>query len=102
MRVKLVGTADMSVRSVLDDFLNRVHAQAVSQHVTEAVLDARLLAFMNSSCLMELATWISKIQELPLAERYRIVVLSTAETHWQRRSFEALARLSNDLVTVQA
>lgn len=102
MRVKMIGTADMSVRPVLDDFLCRVHVRAVDQRVTEAVLDVRQLAFMNSSCLMELATWISKILELPGEERYRIVVLSTPETHWQRRSFEALSRLSNNLVTVQS
>ena len=102
IQVKLTGTADMSVRPVLDEFLGRVHTRAVGLHVKQAVLDVRPLVFMNSSCLMELATWIAKIQELPPAERYRINVLSTPETHWQRRSFEALSRLSSDLLTIES
>lgn len=102
IQIKLTGTADMAVRPVLEEFLGRVHARAVAHHVKQAVLDVRQLAFMNSSCLMELASWIAKILELPPTERYRINVLSTAETHWQRRSFEALSRLSSELLTIES
>ena len=101
LQVKLVGTADMSIRDVLSEFLASVHQRALGDHVTEATLDLRQLAFMNSACLKELAVWIGDIQELPVADRYRIVLHSSPEILWQRRSMEALSRLGSDLVTIR-
>ncbi|MEA2697656.1 MAG: hypothetical protein QOI66_1927 [Myxococcales bacterium] len=101
LQVKLVGTADMSIRDVLSEFLARVHQRALGDRVAEATLDLRQLVFMNSACLKELAVWIGDIQELPAADRYRIVLHSSPEILWQRRSLEALARLGDDLVTVR-
>ncbi|HEY2900127.1 MAG TPA: hypothetical protein VGL59_06110 [Polyangia bacterium] len=101
MNVKVVGTADMAVRPVLDDFFSRVHASAMSHHVRETILDLRGLVFMSSSCLMGMTYWISKIQELPALDRYRLVLVSNPEMPWQRRSFHALSRLASDFVTVR-
>ncbi|HEX3698400.1 MAG TPA: hypothetical protein VH374_23710 [Polyangia bacterium] len=101
MNVKMVGTADMAVRPVLDDFFARIHASAVSHHVRETILDLRGLAFMSSSCLMGVAFWISKIQELPTLDRYQLILVSNPEVPWQRRSFNALSRLASDLVSVR-
>jgi hypothetical protein len=101
LQVKLVGTADMSIRDVLSAFLASVHQRALGDRVSEATLDLRQLAFMNSACLKELAAWIGDIQELPAADRYRIVLHSSPEILWQRRSMEALSRLGSDLVTIR-
>jgi len=101
LQVKMVGTADMSVRDVLGEFLGQVHRRALGDHVAEATLDLRQLAFMNSACLKELAVWIGDIQELPAAEQYRIVLHSSPEIFWQRRSLDALSRLASELVTVR-
>jgi hypothetical protein len=100
--VKLVGTADMSVRPILDEFIGKLHRAAQDQHATQVVMDFRDLAFMNSSCLKRLVAWISEIQDLPSDERYRVVLISSPEMHWQRRSFHALSCLGGDLITVQS
>ena len=77
-------------------------AEACSEHVALAILDLRQLVFMNSACLKELAVWISNIQELPVDDRYRIVLHSSPEIFWQKRSLDALSRLASDFVTVRA
>ena len=102
LNVKLVGTADMSVRAVLDEFIGKLHRAAQDQHATQVVMDFRELAFMNSSCLKRLVAWISEIQDLPTGDRYRLVLVSSPEMHWQRRSFHALSCLGGELVTVQS
>lgn len=101
LNVKLVGTADMSVHPILDEFIGKLHRAAQDQHATEVVMDFRELAFMNSACLKRLVAWISEIQDLPVGDRYRVVLISSPEMHWQRRSFHALSCLGGDLITVQ-
>lgn len=99
---RLAGTADLNVKKALDDFLVRVHEAAQAQRASEVVMDFRGLKFMNSSCLKGLVTWICAVQELPSQSQYRIVLVSSPEMHWQRRSLQALSCLATDLVSIQS
>jgi hypothetical protein len=99
---RMAGTADLNVKTALDDFLLRLHQAAQAQHAAEVVMDFRGLKFMNSSCLKGLVTWICAVQELPAQNRYKIVLLSSPEMHWQRRSLAALTGLAGELVTIQS
>jgi hypothetical protein len=98
---RLAGTADLAVKKTLDDFLAGLHTAAQSDRAEEVEVDFRDLKFMNSSCLKGLVTWICTVQELPPASRYRIVLLSSPEMRWQRRSLHALWCLATDLVTIK-
>jgi hypothetical protein len=99
---RLVGTADLDVKKALDEFLARLHETAQASRAAEVVMDFRNLKFMNSSCLKGLVTWICAVQELPLQAQYRIVLVSSPEMHWQRRSLHALSCLATELVTIQS
>jgi hypothetical protein len=99
---RLDGTADLAVKRALDDFLVKLHETAQAQKVAEVVMDFRNLKFMNSSCLKGLVTWICAVQGLPAESQYRIVLVSSPEMHWQRRSLRALSCLAMELVTIQA
>jgi hypothetical protein len=98
---RLVGTADLNVKKALDEFLARLHETAQAHTAAEVVMDFRSLKFMNSSCLKGLVTWICAVQELPRQAQYRIVLVSSPEMHWQKRSLHALSCLAADLVTIQ-
>lgn len=98
---RLVGTADLSVKAALDDFLTNLHQRACDHGVDEVVVDFRSLKFMNSSCLKGLVTWICRVQELPHDAQYRIVLVANADMHWQRRSLHALSCLAADLVSIR-
>jgi hypothetical protein len=100
--VRLVGTADFDVKEELDDFLRRMQETALARSATEVVVDFRGLTFMNSSCLKGLVTWICALQQLPAQLQYRVVLVSSPEMRWQRRSLRALWTLATDLVTIQA
>lgn len=99
---RLVGTADLSVKAALDDFLTNLHQMACDVGVDEVVVDFRSLRFMNSSCLKGLVTWICRVQELPHDIQYRLVLVSSPDMHWQRRSLHALSCLAADLVSIRS
>jgi hypothetical protein len=101
LSARLVGNADLNVKKALDEFLVKLHETAQAHSATEVVMDFRGLKFMNSSCLKGLVSWICAVQELPARSQYRIVLVSSPELHWQRRSLHALSCLATQLVTIR-
>jgi hypothetical protein len=99
--LQLWGNADLRVKDKLDDFLGGADAHATSSGLEEVVADLRQLAFMNSSCLKALATWLSRVHERVDGERYRIRFLRDPAAQWQARSLPFLAKLGTPFVTVE-
>jgi len=102
LHLRLKGTADMSAVSALDDQLAAVHAEAARERLTAVFVDFRDLEFMNSSCFKCLVTWLGNAQDLAEADRYRIVVKSNRDMHWQRRSLNALRSFAADIFSIEA
>jgi hypothetical protein len=100
LTVVLTGNADLNVKVMLDHFLGAVHEHSQAQHIPEVEVDVRKLEFMNSSCLKCLVGWISRIQDSPPADQYRVAFKSSPTMFWQRRSLQALSYLATDLVSV--
>lgn len=100
--VSLVGTADLTVKTQLDQFLRQVHSEAQRCLAEEVTVDVRQLEFMNSSCLKSFVWWISTVQEQAGEGKYRIVFVSSPSVYWQRRSLNALACLANEIISIQA
>lgn len=101
LQTTLTGNADLNVKNQLDEFLLSLHRYAMSDTVSEVVVDVRNLEFINSSCLKAFVTWISSVQAQQTSDQYRIVFLSSPRLHWQRRSLHALSCFANDLVSIQ-
>jgi hypothetical protein len=101
LTVTIAGNADLNVKVQLDRFLAAVHTDAQRLALEEVTVDFRKLDFMNSSCLKCLVSWITRIQDLPAANQYRLTFVSSPAMYWQKRSLHALSCLASDLVTVQ-
>jgi hypothetical protein len=99
--VRFSGTADLSVKDIMDRFLIDVHAEAARMDVKSVSVDVSGLEFINSSCLMAIVTWITTVQSM-VNRRYQIAFHFKAVRDWHRRSFDVLTQLGEDVVTVQA
>ena len=102
LTVTIAGNADLNVKTQLDRFLAMVHTDAQRLGLEEVTVDFRRLDFMNSSCLKCLVSWITRIQDLPAANQYKLTFVSSPAMYWQKRSLHALSCLASDLVTVQS
>ena len=100
VHVRLVGDANMSAVDHLGQSLADVHGRALRDGVSEVVVDLRQLDFMNSACFKKVVTWITRVEEVDAARRYRIRFLSNPKIHWQRRSLHALHMFAIDLISV--
>lgn len=98
--VRFSGTADLSVKDIMDRFLIDVHAEASRMDVKSVSVDVSGLEFINSSCLMAIVTWITTVQSM-VNRRYQIAFHFKAVRDWHRRSFDVLTQLGEDVVTVQ-
>jgi hypothetical protein len=98
---EMTGNADVAAKQHLAPLLQGLHEQAKRLGVARVQVDIRKLAFMNSSCLKDLIGWLDRAR-MEGAANYRIVFLSSANQHWQKRSLHALSCFARDLVTVEA
>jgi hypothetical protein len=98
----LAGNADLDTKAPLAEFLSQLHEEACARSVSEVVVDLRSVEFMNSNCLKTFVTWIFVAKDLPVQDRYQIVLRSNPNILWQRRSVEALSCVARDLVRIDA
>ncbi len=96
----LKGNADYAAFDALEMLLNRIHAETKRLAATEVVVDLRQLEFMNSSCFKSFVSWVTDIQELDDAKRYKVKFLSNPAYHWQKRSLHSLRCFAVELITV--
>jgi hypothetical protein len=97
----LKGTADYAALDDVDLLLSRVHAEATRHKVKETVIDLRQLEFMNSSCFKSFISWVTDIQDLSEAVRYKVRLLSNPNLHWQKRSLHSLRCFAIELITIE-
>ena len=91
----------MSAVERLGQLLANIHDRAVKEKATEVIVDLTQLEFMNSACFKKLVTWITHVEAVPAANRYRIRFKSNPQMHWQRRSLHALHCFAMDVVLVE-
>lgn len=101
LTLEMTGNADVVAKQHLAPLLRGLHEQAKRLGVSRVQVDIRKLAFMNSSCLKDLIGWLDRAR-MEGVDSYRIVFLSSANQHWQKRSLHALSCFARDLVTVEA
>lgn len=97
--LELTGAADAAAKRNLARLLGQVHEQAKALGADEVKIDIRRLAFMNSSCFKDIITWLDRARA---DAGYRIIFLSSATQHWQKRSLHALSCFARDLVSIEA
>ena len=102
IRMVLEGTADTQSRTELDDYINKLHAEAQRLGTKVVHIDLKELEFMNSSCLKIFVAWLAQLNDLGAEKQYKLVMHSNSKLLWQRRSLAALSCFAVDLVTVES
>ena len=100
IHVVLSGFAETEALDPLEQLLARIHAEAMRHRVHEVLVDIKKLELMSSSCFRIVLTWITDIEDLAPAARYRVKVISDPNVPWQNRSLDALRSFAADIVSV--
>lgn len=101
LAVRIAGTADLAARPDLEDYMRKLHDEAVRAKVSAVVVDLRELEFMNSSCLKVFVVWLAQLRDMDAAGQYKVRIRSNPDLLWQRRSLAALSCFAVDLVTIE-
>lgn len=92
MRVVMSGAVEMrDPGDVLNPYWNAIDEQARDRSLKRVVLDVRDLNFMNSSGILTLVRWITKLKSAPA---YQLVLEYDRNVTWQRTSIPTLAKLA--------
>jgi hypothetical protein len=101
IRVFFKGTVSTpNPATVLNPFVDAVHAHALEAAAKEIRVDLTQLEFCNSSGFKSFIHWIEKIQQAPEPRRYRLRFISTKERKWQRTSLLALSCYGVNIVAI--
>jgi hypothetical protein len=101
IRVFFRGTVSTpNPATVLNPFVDAVHAHALEAAAKEVRVDLTQLEFCNSSGFKSFIHWIEKIQQAPEPRRYRLRFISTKERKWQRTSLLALSCYGVNIVAI--
>lgn len=99
--LRIAGTADLAARADLEDYMRRLHDEAVRTSASAVVVDLRELEFMNSSCLKVFVVWLAQLRDMDAGAHYKVRIRSNPDLLWQRRSLAALSCFAVDLVTIE-
>jgi hypothetical protein len=97
--VRISGSGDTLGVPVLERFLRQLHQQVVERGVTQVTVELGDLAFINSSCLKALVSWIYLVDTN--GRPYTIRLLRDATMRWQKNSLATLQRLAPEVVRVE-
>lgn len=92
MRVVVSGVVEMrEPGDVLNPYWSSIDEQARDRSMKRVELDVRDLNFMNSSGILTLVRWITKLKTAPA---YQLVLEYDRNVTWQRTSIPTLAKLA--------
>lgn len=101
VRVYFRGTiSTLNPSSVLNPFVDAVHAHVLESGAKEVRVDFTALEFCNSSGFKSFIYWIELIQKTPEEKRYKLRFVSSKERKWQKTSLLALSCYGVNLVTL--
>ena len=96
LRLTMSGAVEMrDPGEMLNPFWSRMDLEARTRNLQAVELDLRDLNFMNSSGILTLVRWITKLKINP---GYRLVFRYDRNVTWQRSSIPTLAKLAPNVV----
>ena len=99
MSVLVAGAVEMrDPGDLLNPYWTQLDDDARRLGVSRVELDLRDLTFMNSSGLLTLVRWITKVKT-HANDSYQMILCYDRNVTWQRASIPTLAKLAPDLVT---
>jgi hypothetical protein len=103
LAVRFAGTADLTVKTMMDSFLCQAHAEMCRGDLgaTTVSVDISGLEFINSSCLMTVVTWITTVHEMAM-DRYPISFHFKPSRNWQTRTVKVFEHLGQSFVSARS
>jgi anti-anti-sigma factor len=99
LAVEIVGSLDMETTPRWREFLAAITPRLTADNVDTVVFDTGQLYLMSSSAISCFAHFL---KQLKAARPGCKVVFRTSAAHgWQRRAFEPLRRLAEDVVSIE-
>lgn len=99
MRVVMSGAVEMrEPGDLLNPYWTAIDDHIRSGGVKRAELDLRDVSFMNSSGILTLVRWITKVKNHDPAQSYQLVLQYDRNVTWQRTSIPTLAKLAPAVV----
>ena len=99
LRVALAGAVEMrDPGEVLTPYWNELDDAATQRKLQRVEVDVRDLNFMNSSGILTLVRWITKLKG---HASYKMTLRYDRNVTWQRTSIPTLAKLAPNVVTSQ-
>lgn len=96
LRLTMSGAVEMrDPGEMLNPFWTRIDEEARTRRVQSVEVDLRDLNFMNSSGILTLVRWITKLK---VSNAYRLVFRYDRNVTWQRSSIPTLAKLAPNVV----
>lgn len=96
LMIEMVGSVDgRDAGTVFDAYWSGIDSAIRQAGLRTVELDIRGLEFMNSSGILTIVRWLSKIKESPT---YEIVIHHDRELTWQRTNVPVLAKLAPAVV----
>ena len=97
--VFIAGEIDqLSPRDFMSGFFEIVHSMALGEGLAEVRVDVTELAFLNSSGIKELLSWILRRNRTPPDKKYRINFLFDPAVAWQPITLPRLRDLDPDCI----
>jgi hypothetical protein len=99
LQVKVAGAVEMrEPGDVLNPYWTALDEETRRQHIQRVEVDLRDLSFMNSSGILTLVRWITRVKGHPSGAGYTLVLKYDRNVTWQRTSVPTLAKLAPNVV----
>ena len=99
MRIKMSGAVEMrDPGDLLTPYWNKIDEGARERALRRVEVDLRDLSFMNSSGILTLVRWITKVKSHGAGNAYQLVLQYDRNVTWQRTSIPILAKLAPEVV----
>lgn len=99
LRVVMSGAVEMrDPGETLNPYWSSIDEQARARSLKKVVLDLRDVNFMNSSGILTLVRWITKLKTQAADQAYQLVLEYDRNVTWQRTSVPTLAKLAPSAV----
>ncbi|MBX3158291.1 MAG: hypothetical protein KF773_20145 [Deltaproteobacteria bacterium] len=99
--LRLVGSADSAALAGFQKLLDKLHEELTARGAREVVVDLQAADFLCAPCFKELVTWVQRLQDLPVEQRYRIRMRSNPSIAWQTHGLLALSCFDTEIITIE-
>lgn len=99
LHIAVLGVVEMrEPGDVLNPYWNRIDDEVRERSLKRVELDLRDLSFMNSSGILTLVRWITRVKSHGGNDAYQLILRYDRNVTWQRSSVPTLAKLAPRVV----